>query len=69
MMTIYKLELPFFENYKIQKDKQWPWKQSEEDGNWTELLMKTIKVTLFNNLILAPSLLYLNAYLSEFEAG
>ena len=69
MMIIYKLELPFFEKFKIQKDKQWPWNQTEEDGNWNELLMKTIKVTLFNNLVLAPALLYLNAYLSDFEEG
>jgi len=43
--------------------------QKEEEGHWNELITKTIKVTLFNNLVIGPLLLYFNFYMSDFEEG
>ena len=34
---------------------------------WNKLLNDTIKVVLFNNVIVVPSLLYINAVTSGFE--
>jgi len=39
--VLYYFEFPFFEQYKIQKDKPWPWKQG--DGKtWNHLLKRAI---------------------------
>lgn len=48
-ILIYKLEHPFFEQYKIEKDKQWPWKKDREA--WMLKLRSAIANVLFNSLI------------------
>ena len=50
-ITIYKLNIPFFERYKTSHN-SWPW---EEDYNqWIELLKKTFKYLLVNQFIMFP---------------
>ena len=53
--TIYYLELPFLERYKV-LDEPWPWKTEtkEDEEEWNKLLKKTIAVNLFNQLVLVP---------------
>lgn len=53
--VIYKLEHPFFEQFKCQKDEKWPWK--EDPKAWRELLSKTFKVVAFNNFVLLPGVM------------
>ena len=48
---IYKIELPFFERYKVH-DKQWPWK--ENPSSWNKLLKETIGLLMFNHCLMLP---------------
>ncbi len=48
-VTIYLVELPFFEQYKVEKDKPWPWKANYDD--WIDKLFKAIRLVIFNNLV------------------
>lgn len=63
-MTIYKLDHPFFEQFKIQKDEKWPWQ--EDPKAWNELIYKTMKVVLFNNFVCLPTVLYMGAVINNF---
>lgn len=49
--VLYRIEHPFFEQYKIYPG-EWPWK--EDKKAWDKLFKDTIKVVLFNNLVLIP---------------
>jgi len=53
---IHKIELPFFEQYKISKN-PWPWdidkntpEGKEALSEWNELVFKTTLWSLFNNI-------------------
>lgn len=62
MLPVYNMELPFFEQYKI-SDKPWPWRKDQpqhiQDAFW-KLSWRSIKLFLFNNLILIPALTIAN---------
>ena len=65
LMFVYKARSPWIEQYKVQKDKKWPW--DEDPQQWAQTLNKSIKVVLFNNMIVAPIVLYINAFLNDFK--
>jgi hypothetical protein len=48
-MIVYKLKLPFIEQYKVQKDELWPWE--EDQKNWDKLIYKSIIGIILNNVI------------------
>jgi sterol desaturase/sphingolipid hydroxylase (fatty acid hydroxylase superfamily) len=50
---IYHFEWKFFEKYKVE-DEPWPWQ--EDKNKWKLQLTKTIKLILFNHLIVIPLL-------------
>lgn len=64
-LIIYKMESPFFEQYKIQKNERWPWCKDKKE--WKVLLIDTFKILVFNNLVLVPILLFFGMYMSDFE--
>ena len=64
MWTIYHLELPFFERYKI-NSAPWPWYQNEVE--WRDLLKKSILICTFNSLVSLPILLLLSVAMTNFE--
>jgi sterol desaturase/sphingolipid hydroxylase (fatty acid hydroxylase superfamily) len=64
MWTIYHLELPFFERYKI-NSAPWPWYQNEVE--WRDLLKKSILICTFNSLVSLPILLFLSVAMTNFE--
>jgi sterol desaturase/sphingolipid hydroxylase (fatty acid hydroxylase superfamily) len=51
MWVIYKLEWPFFENYKIH-DKPWPWKEDVE--KWNKLIKETVLILFVNHVLVLP---------------
>ena len=63
-MVIYKLNLPYFEQYKILKSEPWPWVADRK--NWDVILVRTLKLVCFNLLVVSPcfvlSLMSLNGY-------
>jgi len=68
MFPIYYMELPFFEQYKIQKDRSWPWlskSQEELDAFW-KLTRRSIYYTFVNLCILVPILIFLKNKMADF---
>ncbi|TNV77113.1 hypothetical protein FGO68_gene11426 [Halteria grandinella] len=65
LYLIYTAENPFFEQYKVQKDEQWPWKQDPKA--WRELITRTFKVLCFNNFVLLPSLMMLGFITDDYQ--
>jgi len=60
MYVIYKMNHPFFEQFKVQK-KSWPWQRgSKEREEWYALVIKALKLIAFNELIVVPILFTLN---------
>lgn len=59
MFPVYYLQHPFFEQYKIQKDKPWPWHHESEQlrNKFWALTRRTLKFAAFNLFILVPILL------------
>lgn len=55
MYFVYTAKLPFFEQYRVNKDKLWPWEENPE--KWQQLFKKSIKVILFDLYIATPILL------------
>ena len=43
---VYRAELPFFEKYKIQKEKPWPWQARPKE--WHQVLRSAIALNLIN---------------------
>ena len=58
MWLIYHVELPFFERYKINPE-PWPWHENKEE--WNRLVKKSILLVGFNNLVVLPLTLLVNA--------
>jgi sterol desaturase/sphingolipid hydroxylase (fatty acid hydroxylase superfamily) len=48
---IYKYKIPFFEQYKIDSN-PWPWE--ENYGEWKAFLIKTLKLVVFNGVVIIP---------------
>ncbi len=64
MVPIYYIQHPFFEQYKVQSEKSWPWLDSDSDksrrssSQFWKLNIRSIQYTLFNGCILTPLLVY-----------
>ena len=48
-LMVYKLNHPLIEQYKIQKEEEWPWIRDLE--GWRKLVRKSFLICLFNNTI------------------
>lgn len=60
MIPIYYMQHPFFEQYKIQSEKEWPWSDRNEQTRiafWTQT-KRTFKLASFNLFILLPIMSY-----------
>lgn len=55
MYFVYTSKLPFFEQYRVNKDKPWPWEENPE--KWKPLLKRSIRTTIFDLFLVAPFLL------------
>jgi len=62
-LFIYMVDLPFFEQYKVQKDKPWPWKVNYPD--WHNKVMKACFAVFFNNTITSTIVFYTYAHFSN----
>lgn len=62
---IYRVESPFFEQYKIRPEDKWPWQADPKA--WSELIRKTIMLVLFNTLVVSPCTVYVFAALEDFK--
>lgn len=51
LMCIYKLNSPFFEQYKANKD-PWPWDKNKEE--WDKLFWRSMKALFINVFIVYP---------------
>ena len=50
MWFIYHMDMPFFEQYKVE-ERPWPWKRSKKEAKeFRELVIGAIKVVLFNQV-------------------
>ena len=47
--TLYYLEIPFLEQFKVQKGKLWPWKK--EPHRWRQILVNAFSRAFFNNIV------------------
>ena len=47
---IYKLKLDFFEKYKVDYNKKWPW--DEDFNEWIKTLKKSIKLIIINIVLI-----------------
>jgi len=56
MLLIYYLQLPLFEQFKIQQDHPWPWLDKREDVRqaFWKLSTRSLKLSLLNIYILLP---------------
>lgn len=57
---IYKLEHPFVEQFKIDKDRPWPWKEDYE--SWRQLCLKALLMCVFNNTVINAAVLVTVCY-------
>lgn len=47
---LYRGEYAFFEQYKVEKDAPWPWKQ--DPVAWRKMIKKALAYCIFNNVIM-----------------
>jgi len=52
MWFIYTQKIPFFENYRINPNKKWPWEENSEQ--WKVILRRSLKSILIAHLIIIP---------------
>lgn len=64
LYTIYHLELDFFERYKINPN-PWPWKNDKKA--WTDLMKKSVLVVVFNNAVVMPFSIWLDAIINNYH--
>lgn len=62
--VIYKLEHPFFEQYKISDD-PWPWQKDKEA--WRKLFWESVIRVGINNLVFTPVVLFIQLYLQGWK--
>ena len=62
---IYRYEIPFFEQYKIEGDKPWPWKQDPE--GWRRLIKKACFQVFINNTGVNITMLLIYGYLYNWQ--
>ena len=56
-LIIYRLQSPFFEQYKVMKNEKWPWLQDSKA--WPSTLFRSLLIVSFNSLIMTPVSLYI----------
>ena len=59
MYAIYKVELPFFERYRISSE-PWPWKTNPKEFN--SKLISTFVTLFWNSIVIMPLITFLSAY-------
>jgi len=62
MYFIYKLEIDFFERYKVH-DYEWPWNVNKSE--WVKFLKKSILVIAFNQFVCTPFVLIISQYFQK----
>ena len=60
MWFIYTRKIPFFENYRVNPGKKWPWE--EDAAQWKITLRKSMKSILIAHLFIIPSALMLDVH-------
>lgn len=63
--VIYKLELQIFEQYKIEKDKLWPWKKDREA--WVLKIKNALGNIVFNTVITSSLSLLVYLWVCNWE--
>lgn len=58
MWWIYTSKIPFFERYRINTNKKWPWE--ENNSEWRRIRAKSFKSLAFSHFAIVPSLLFLD---------
>lgn len=53
MWFIYTQKIPFFENYRINPNRKWPWEESSQQ--WMKILSKSIRTLLFAHCFIIPA--------------
>lgn len=62
---LYRAEIPFFEQYKIEKNIPWPWKTDPE--GWRKLVKKALAQCIFNNIVMNFLCLTFTSYLYNWQ--
>lgn len=62
---IYKLEIPFIEQYKVEKNKPWPWKT--EYYAWRKTILHGIYRSVFNSIFVNFFCLSIYAWAYDWE--
>jgi sterol desaturase/sphingolipid hydroxylase (fatty acid hydroxylase superfamily) len=67
IIPIYYLQLPFFEQFKIDRDKPWPWLDAREEvrNDFWKLTKRSFGLCSFNLLVLVPLATTLKYYVME----
>lgn len=66
VIPVYYIQHPFFEQYKILKNKKWPWLDDTTTRNeFWNLTRKSARLCAFNLLVLVPVATVLKCYLME----
>jgi hypothetical protein len=58
-LWIYRAEIPFLEQYKVEKDVPWPWKVEGKYEEWKALVIKSFIQCMFNNTVINVGMLLL----------
>ncbi|KAL4444717.1 hypothetical protein ABPG74_015925 [Tetrahymena malaccensis] len=66
-MCIYKGEFKFFEQYKIIKNKKWPWNEDQE--SWKKIRNKTIFNSFLNLFVVGLGLLIIDLQINEVKTS
>ena len=71
MAPIYYYQIPYFEQYKIQKDRPWPWLDEREKVRraFWDLSARSIKITAINLGIILPVMSIAKAFLIDEMLG
>jgi sterol desaturase/sphingolipid hydroxylase (fatty acid hydroxylase superfamily) len=64
MWGVYHLQLPWIEQYKINKE-PWPWEKDRVE--WINLMKRSLILIFLNNVIGVTALVYLDLYLSNWK--
>lgn len=58
MWMIYTQKIPFFEKYRINPDRKWPWE--ENPAQWKFVLRKSLKSLMISHLVIIPLAIFLD---------
>lgn len=60
MWFIYVKKIPFFERYRINPNRKWPWEENKKE--WDIMLKKTFKSLFISHFIIIPIMVALDVY-------